>query len=70
MIMNKIKVAAAQIEVSENPQANLEKILKYLSDAKKQNAALVVFPETCIYPKFDGIEKSKLNPILSQIEKK
>ena len=68
--MDKIKVAAAQIEVSENPQANLEKILEYLSDAKKQNAALVVFPETCIYPKFDGIEKSKLNPILSQIEKK
>ncbi len=68
--MQKIKVAAAQIEISENSQPNLDKIIEYLNRAQKEGAKLVVFPETCLYPKFDGIPKTELDKILSKIQSK
>ncbi|WP_186299893.1 carbon-nitrogen hydrolase family protein [Campylobacter jejuni] len=43
-----MKIALAQIKTSPKWQENLEKILKLLNEAKKQEAHLVVFSETCM----------------------
>ena len=66
--MEKIIVAAAQIELSKDLDINLKKFLNYLSLAKQKNSSIVVFPETCLYPEFDGLEKKKLDYLLSQIQ--
>ena len=65
--MKKVTVAAAQIEVSENLEANTKKVLDYLEKAKQKKASIVVFPETSLYPNFDGVEKKKLESALSKI---
>ncbi|MBL7205974.1 MAG: carbon-nitrogen hydrolase family protein [Candidatus Aenigmarchaeota archaeon] len=52
-----VKVAAAQIEVLENVNKNLEKILTYIDKAKSKNVDIVCFPETCLNP----IEEGKID---------
>lgn len=46
--MKNCKVAVAQIKVSD-PKTNVKKIVGYIKKASKENADLVLFPETCVY---------------------
>ena len=47
--MKKLRVCLAQIEVIPgNPQANTQKMLKVIEDAKKERADLIAFSEMCI----------------------
>ncbi|HKM77290.1 MAG TPA: carbon-nitrogen hydrolase family protein [Candidatus Bathyarchaeia archaeon] len=45
---SRIKVAAAQIIVNDNPKANVEKIVKFIDKAAKANCDLICFPESSI----------------------
>ena len=46
-----MKVAAAQIKVTRNPEENCEKILLFLERAKRRKVDIICFPETCLVTK-------------------
>ena len=46
-----MKVAAAQIRVTGNPEENCEKILLFLERAKRRKVDIICFPETCLITK-------------------
>jgi predicted amidohydrolase len=43
-----VKVAAAQIRVLDNIDANLQRILHYIRQAKSRGAEIICFPETSL----------------------
>src|SRR5208282_2492340 len=45
---SRIKVAAAQIIVNDNPKANVEKIVRFIDKAAEANCDIVCFPESSI----------------------
>ncbi len=63
-----MKVAAAQIKVTNNADKNLEKILEYLKKASSKKVKIVCFPETCLI-KSKEIKKIKKIPIIYYLEK-
>ena len=72
-----IKVGCAQIPVTDNVQANLEKIVAYLEKADSQGIQILVFPETALsgyrpYHFKDGPfpEKEVLEKALEQVCRK
>ncbi len=46
--LNALKVACAQIDVTDNPAVNIAKILSFISKAAEQDVAIVLFPETAL----------------------
>ena len=46
-----MKVSAAQIKVTRNPEENCEKILLFLERAKRRKVDIICFPETCLVTK-------------------
>jgi len=73
--MNKIKIAGCQIDISfGNVNANLEKVISYISRAAQQGAQLIVFPECALtgycFESMDEVKSAamKINgPFLTQI---
>ena len=59
-----VKVAVAQIKVLEDVNANLQKILHFIKQAKTENVDIVCFSETCLNPE----DKNKTE-VHSQIKK-
>ena len=43
-----VRVAAAQVKVTEDIDANLQRILKFIDDAKSKKVDIVCFPECCL----------------------
>lgn len=61
-----IKIALAQIKISEDMNSNLEKTLQLIEDASKNGAQLICFPELQLspfFPQYEGVDTS--NFILS-----
>lgn len=54
----KVRVASAQINVTENINRNLQKILEFIERAKSEDAEIVCFPEVCLNPKENGADVS------------
>lgn len=52
-----MKIALAQLQISDNLQANLEKTLRVLEEASKKGAKIVCFPELQFYPFFPQYKK-------------
>ena len=44
-----MKVAVVQLKASTNKETNLKKIINYISQAAKNNAELVAFPEFMMF---------------------
>lgn len=56
-----MKIALAQMKISENIDKNLEKILKLIEEAANNGAQLICFPElqlTPFFPQYEGLDVS------------
>ncbi|MDD5331234.1 MAG: carbon-nitrogen hydrolase family protein [Candidatus Nanoarchaeia archaeon] len=67
----KPRIALAQIKYFDlHPSNNLAKIKEYITKAKKRNADIVCFPETCvIYEKYLHFDHKYLNEIRAECKK-
>ncbi len=70
-------IAAAQIRASENKRANLEKVLKFIDLARKEEARLILFPEfTSLYVGRMAVDKISEQaeeidgPFIREVERK
>lgn len=56
-----MKIALAQIRISENIDKNLEKALKFIEEAANNGAQLICFPELQLnpfFPQYEGLDAS------------
>ena len=57
-----MKIALAQMKISENTDKNFEKTLKLIEVASKNGAQLICFPELQLspfFPQYKGLDVSK-----------
>ena len=58
-----VKVAVAQIEIFDNIEKNIDKILKFIKKASKKKADIVCFPESTLGDKILNIDSQEIKNI-------
>ncbi|MFH0987211.1 MAG: carbon-nitrogen hydrolase family protein [Candidatus Micrarchaeota archaeon] len=66
--MGIVRVAAAQMKVTEDIDKNLNKILNFIDKAASKKAKIVCFPEVCL--DCDESKRININPYIRKIQEK
>ncbi|HEA46546.1 MAG TPA: carbon-nitrogen hydrolase family protein [Candidatus Pacearchaeota archaeon] len=67
--MKKIKIAVAQIEVFDETDKNVKKILDFIGRASFKNADIVCFPESCLGDSVLDIKSQRIKKIQEKCKK-
>ncbi len=65
-----VKVAVAQIEIFEELNKNIKKVLKFIDKASSKKADIVCFPESCLGDKEIDLKSREIKAIQDKCKKK